>query len=208
MNKSKGFTLIEMAIVLAVIGLIAGAVLLRSGSVIGDAKTTGTIVLIKDLTAAISDFKNRYRYFPGDFPKAGDDISGITPACNIDPSTQTLITIGNGQIDTDTETTCASVELVLAGLIKGSTKGIFSPNNFSAIPDVFVTARRTTGLLPPAFLPSVQNEIQLKDQPCDTVRAIDSKLDDGNLATGNIRASVALCTPGSAMPVPFLDIGL
>jgi len=203
-NKSKGFTLIEISIVLVIIGLILGAVLMRSESVIGGAKTTGMIALIKDLTAAINDFKSRYHYLPGDMPKAGDDISGISASCNI---ATTTANIGDGQVNTADEVNCVAEHLVQAGLIKGSASGIFSQNNASITPDVFFTARRTIGSLPPAFSPTVLNEIELTNQPCETAKGIDSKLDDGDFATGNIRASVTSCTPGSSNdPVPYLDI--
>ena len=204
MNKGKGFTLIEISIVLVIIGLILGAVMLRSGSVIGGAKTTGMIALIKDLSAAINDFKNRYHYLPGDMPKAGDDMSGISATCNI---ATTTAKIGDGQVNTTDEVNCVAEHLVQAGLIKGSASGIFSQNNTSLTPDVFFTARRTSGSLPPAFSPTVLNEIELTNQPCETAKAIDSKLDDGDFATGNIRASVTSCTPGGSNdPVPYLDI--
>ena len=207
MNKTKGFTLIEMAIVLAIIGILLGLVLSRNSSVIGNAKTTNTIALIKDLSAATNDFKNRYHYLPGDLPKAGDDIPGITgTTCDI---ATTTANIGNGQIDTNTEVNCVAVELVQAGLIKGTTNGIFSPNNASNTPDVFVTARRTIGSNLPTFPPTVLNEIELTNQPCATAQGIDSKLDDGNFASGNIQASVTSCSPGVTNdPVPYLDIAL
>lgn len=210
MNKNKGFTLIEIAIVITIIGILLGAILLRSGSVIGNAKTTDTIALVKDLSAAINDFRSRYHYLPGDLPNAGNDIPGIAVSdpCNISPPG----TIGDGKIDPDTapgigEATCVAVELVQAGLIKGSTSGIFSRNG-TGTPDILVTARRSTGL---NQLPlTVINEIQLLKQPCETAQGIDSKLDDGNFKTGKITASVDTCTPGDSAtdPVPIIDIAL
>lgn len=203
MNKSRGFTLIEIAIVLTIIGILLGAILLRSGSIIGNAKTTDTLALIKDLSAAINDLKNRYHYLPGDIPKAGDDITGISAACNI---ATTTANIGNGQIDTAAEVACVAEHLVQAGLIKGSASGIFSQNNASTTPDVLLIARRTGGSLPPAFPPTVLNEIELTNQPCETAKAVDSKLDDGDFTTGNIRASVTSCMANDI--VPYLDIAL
>jgi len=205
-NNSKGFTLIEIAIVITIIGILLGAILLRSGLVIGNAKTTDTIALVKDLSAAVNDFKTRYHYLPGDLPLAGNDIPGIGASCNTAPNG----TIGDGKIDPDTvpgtETTCVAEHLVRAGLIKGNTSGIFTRNG-AGIPDVLVTARRSTGLnqLPTTVL----NEIQLLKQPCETALGIDSKLDDGDFTTGSIRASVTSCTPGGTNdPVPIIDIAL
>ena len=210
MNKSKGFTLIEIAIVITIIGILLGAILLRSGSVIGNAKTTDTIALVKDLSAAVNDFKTRYHYLPGDLPLAGNDIPGIGAPCNISPPG----TIGDGKIDPDTspgigETTCVAEHLVRAGLIKGGTTGIFTRHG-AGTPDVLVTARRTTnwmGALPPTFPANVLNEIQLLNQPCETAQGLDSKLDDGIFDKGNIQ--YPSCTPGSSTdPVPIIDIAL
>ena len=179
----------------------------RSSTVVGNAKTNATIAQIKDLSAAINDFKSRYHYLPGDMPQAGDNIPNLSAGCNIAVGATT--TIGNGQVDTPTEVGCVAEELVRAGLIRGKTTGIFSSNNYGTNPDIFFTARRTTGLLPPTFPASTLNEIELTNQPCQTAQDIDTKLDDGNFATGNIMASLASCTPGDSTtdPVPYLDIG-
>ena len=52
---------------------------------------------------------------------------------------------------------------------------------------------------------TIQNVIEFANLPCDVAKEIDRKIDDDNLATGNVRASVASCGPN---PVPFLAMGL
>lgn len=220
MNKDKGFTLVEIAIVVAVIGLLLAAVMSRGGFIIGNAKTNDTIALIKDLTSAINEFRGRYHYLPGDMPQAGDNITGMSTGCNIAAATAN---IGNGQIDTVAEVGCVAEHLVRAGLLKGNTTGLFSRSANTATPDVYFIARRSAGtavLLPsltgtglnlPSFPASVVNEIMITNQPCKTAQDIDAKLDDGNFATGKIRASVTSCMPGPAPegfndPVPHIDI--
>ena len=206
MNKQTGFTLIEISIVLVIIGLILGAVLLRSGSVIGNTKATSTIALIKDLSAATNDFKSRYHYLPGDLPNAGDDIPGITtnyPECNIAPPGN----IGNGLIDTPTEIGCVSKELVLAGFIKGSATGIVSPFNGGTTPDVFVRSANTSAVNVAAvnpFPPTVQNVIEIQGIPCDAASTIDSKIDDSIATAGNVMYTPTPCTNG----VTTLDVAL
>lgn len=208
MNKQAGFTLIEMAIVLTIIGLILGAVLLNGTGVIGNTKTTGTITLIKDLSGAISDFKSRYHYLPGDLPNAGDDIPEVAsnyPQCNIAPNG----TIGDGLIDTDPEINCVPVLLVLGGFIKGNIAGIWSPFNSSSTPDVFVRSAVTSAVNVAATNPfplTVQNVIEITGLPCDAAKSIDQKIDDGDLTTGNVRASPSCgVTPTSTTT---LDIAL
>ena len=216
MNKQEGFTLIEISIVLVIIGLILGAVSLRSGSVIGGAKTADTVALIKDLSAAINDFRSRYHYLPGDMPKASDDISGIVSGSTCDLITATA-SIGNGQIDTNGEIGCVAEHLVQAGLIKGEKRGsatlngIYTKNNMGSASDVSVLAR-SQGKIQTTTYPfsaTIQNVIEISGLPCETAMGLDSKMDDGNFATGNIRASVSTCTPGGTNdPVPYLDIAL
>jgi prepilin-type N-terminal cleavage/methylation domain-containing protein len=205
MNKnSKGFTLIELAIAITIIGILLAMVFLKGGSVIGNANTASTITLIKDLNESINDFKNRYHYLPGDLPLALNDIPNISTTCNIAIATAK---IGNGRIDTSIETACVAEQLVKAGLTKGRTDGLFTQSNGSDTPDVFLTARRTTGSNPPTFSISVQNEIEITNLPCDTAQGIDLKMDDGNFATGKIQASVATCATGATNdPVPIIDI--
>lgn len=202
MKYSRAFTIIELAIVITVIGIILGAIAARSGSLIGNAESTDTIALINDLSAAAISFKSKYHYLPGDMPLAGDEIPNVSAACNIVTSTSL---IGNGKLDTATEVGCVTEHLVLAGIIKGAINGIFTRSNNTNVADVFITARRAAGSLPV----SVINEIQINNLSCDTVRTIDSKLDDGNITTGRITASVAACVPNGANdPVPILDIAL
>lgn len=220
MNKQNGFTLVEISIVLVIIGLILGAVMLSGTVVIGNTKTTGTISLIKDLSGAVADFKNRYHYLPGDLPKAGDDIPGITGqtfaghSCNIAAGNGT---IGDGQIDTTDERDCVAVELVQAGFIKGSTTGILSPFNGSTTPDVFVLANSLCATFvtaykfgTPTLTPfSVQNVIEIQNIPCDAAIAIDSKIDDGDTTKGNARSNPACINGASGIPATTtLDVAL
>jgi prepilin-type N-terminal cleavage/methylation domain-containing protein len=209
MNKQAGFTLIEISIVLVIIALILGGVLVGVKVLIANTKTTSTITLIKDLTGAVSDFKSRYRYLPGDLPNAGVDITGITappppptiyPQCHITPNG----TIGNGLIDTDAEKNCVSVHLVLAGIIKGSATGIVSPFNGGTTPDVFVRATKafesTAAVV--GFPQTVQNVIEIQNIPCDAASTIDSKIDDGDTQIGRVRSTA--CVNG----ITTLDVAL
>ena len=193
MNKQIGFTLIELSIALVIIGLILSMIVIKSGVLVGDTKTTSTITLIKDLSGAVIDFKSRYHYLPGDLPKASDDISGVTIGSACDSGN------GNGLIDdTTNEIPCVAEHLVLAGFIKGTTTGIFSPfDNNQTNPDIFVMSASKSKVnvaATNAFPSSVLNVIEISNIPCDAAYAIDSKIDNGVTTSGNVRVEPACAT--------------
>ena len=115
-RHAHGFTMIEMAIVVVVIGLILGAVLISGSSVFGRAGVASLLSNIKDLATASRDFKTRYSYFPGDLPNAGTYITangGISGGCTYPVAGS----VGNGIVDTQTESDCALEHLVKAGML-------------------------------------------------------------------------------------------
>ena len=194
---------------LAIAGLILGAVFVGGQTLIANTKTTGTITLIKDLSGAVRDFKSRYHYLPGDLPVASQDVTGIIGGSTCDiaiPPTNPQI--GNGLIDTTTEKDCAAQELVLSGFIKGeqSAKGFVSPLNPGTSPDVFVMAAKISAVNVAALHPfpaTVQNVIEISNIPLDAAQAIDRKIDDGNLGSGNVMAA-----SGVDATHVMLDVGL
>ena len=75
--KCRGWTLIEIAIVLAVVGIILGIVASTSGkSLIGASHSQAVQASVKDLSEAIVRFRERYGYLPGDMPNASTRIPG------------------------------------------------------------------------------------------------------------------------------------
>lgn len=73
MNK-KGFTLIELSIVLVIIGLLIGGILVAQ-SLVESASVSSFVRQITQYDIAISNFKNNYRDLPGDnklFTNPGD----------------------------------------------------------------------------------------------------------------------------------------
>lgn len=61
----KGFTLVELSIVLVIIGLLIGGILVGQ-SLIDSAKINAQIRQLKQYDIAISLFKNKYKKLPGD----------------------------------------------------------------------------------------------------------------------------------------------
>jgi len=65
MGKTRGFTLVELAIVLVIIGIILGAIL-KGQELINNAKVKRLQNDLRGLEAAIWTFYDRYGRFPGD----------------------------------------------------------------------------------------------------------------------------------------------
>lgn len=68
-ERTRGFTLVEMAIVLVVIGLIVGGVLVGT-DLIKASEIRATVSQIEQYTAAAATFRTKYNCIPGDCPKA------------------------------------------------------------------------------------------------------------------------------------------
>ena len=201
---SRGFTLLEIAVVLVIVGLIAAGSALLISSQIESARTKSVMTQISDLTSAIADFKYRFKFMPGDFPvsTAASEIAGVSAACKIGGANAGD---GNGAISAS-ESNCVQEHLSGAGLIKSSSIGLAT--DFGGI-HVISNAASTVGAGTNPLPASTINVIELLTLPCSVALAVDTALDDGNLATGKIRASVASCTPkGSNDPVPALARGL
>lgn len=92
MNKQqRGFTLVEIAIVLVIIGLLLGGVL-KGQEMMTNAKVRNLADQASGVKAAYFAFQDRYRALPGDYSQATNNITGA--AAN---------GTGNGQITTGPE---------------------------------------------------------------------------------------------------------
>ena len=69
-KKSQGFTLVEIAIVLVIIGLLLGGIL-KGQEMITQAKIKNLIADFSGISAAYHGYQDRYRAIPGDDPNAG-----------------------------------------------------------------------------------------------------------------------------------------
>ena len=70
-----GFTLIEIAIVLVIIGLLLGGVL-KGQELINTARVRALNNTVDGVTAAWFSFQDRYRAFPGDYKQASINLPG------------------------------------------------------------------------------------------------------------------------------------
>lgn len=126
---SAGFTLVELAIVLTIIGLLIGGVL-KGQELINNARITTTISQVESYQAAHATFRDRYDSIPGDMPRAIGRLPGCTTASfcyNGDGnSILGIVSTNYSRNDQSGLTTMPSVEtsmywkhLVLADLISG-----------------------------------------------------------------------------------------
>lgn len=138
-NGDGGFTLLEMAIVLVIVGLIVGGVLVGRDMIRGTElrKNYGQYEAI---VTAINAFKTKFGCIPGDCPNATEfflehagcpDLSGASRASpgvfeNDTPSAATCNGDGDNRIDaakTVFEMTTIWQQLAAAGLIEGQFTG-------------------------------------------------------------------------------------
>jgi prepilin-type N-terminal cleavage/methylation domain-containing protein len=77
MKHQRGFTLVEIAIVLVIIGLLLGGIL-KGQELITSARVRNLANQIEGIKAAFFGFQDRYRALPGDFRLATTQISGAT----------------------------------------------------------------------------------------------------------------------------------
>ena len=201
--SALGFTLIEIAIVIAVIAILFTAIL-KGESLLQQSKVQSTIAIVDDLSTALLAFKQRYHYLPGDFPidATSPEISGVPAACIIGGANAGN---GNGVIG-PTESVCVLEHLAAAAFIKrgaGVLQSAYGPVQ------VIANASSQTALGTNPLPSNMQNVIEFANLPCAVAQEIDRKIDDSNIATGRARASVASCLPDAASsPVPFYAVGL
>jgi prepilin-type N-terminal cleavage/methylation domain-containing protein len=84
----KGFTLVELAIVMTIIGLLIGGVL-KGQQLLENARMTATIAQIKGFEAASTSFRDAYGALPGDLSAATDRLPncGTAVDCTTDLGT-------------------------------------------------------------------------------------------------------------------------
>src|SRR5919112_6141783 len=77
-GKSQGFTLVEIAIVLVIIGLLLGGIL-KGQEMIVQARIKNVMADFSGISAAYHGYLDRYRAIPGDDPNA-DTRWSVAPA--------------------------------------------------------------------------------------------------------------------------------
>jgi len=194
-NKQSGFTLVEIAIVLVIIGLLLGGVL-KGQELINSAKVKNYATDFRNIPLLIYGYQDKFRALPGDDPTADTRFTGGTKATNG--------TLGNGVIQGNWNSETMLDETVLfwqhvrlANLAAGST-------DFASLANASLPANADggrigiqsgtaplTGLAGSYFICSAGIQGKYAKQ-------LDVTMDDGDTAKGSMRAGTGTA-PGTAI---------
>src|SRR6266704_57230 len=99
-KRMQGFTLVEIAIVLVIIGLLLGGIL-KGQEMITQAKIKNVVADFSGISAAYYGYQDRYRAIPGDDPNADTRWSGATVSTGAEKGNGRISGKYNSTTDTD-----------------------------------------------------------------------------------------------------------
>ena len=172
MSKQGGFTLVEIAIVLVIIGLLLGGVL-KGQEMIKNAEIRSVITDVKGVTTAVYAYRDRYNAIPGD-DILGTEHTGLALSKGTGDG---VVGTGKGTGSTNNEDDNFFAHLREVNLITGS--GITAPTH--SLGGVMTAENATYNF--------TGNLVCMdKIDGADAI-IIESKEDDGDATTGTIQAS-------------------
>ena len=201
-RRQRGFTLIELAIVLVIIAILLGSIL-TTQSLIQSARVQDTIAIASDLSQATRDFRTKFGALPGDHPRATTQVAGATVDGN-----------GDGEIGTAAETAAATDHLNRAGMIRppdaaGQMLSRYGLVRLMSTGFAFASCNAGGVNLDFTGIPvTLRNWVVLSTLPSEVAAEIDRKLDDGVFNTGRIRGTSAYTGAGALAQVLCLAIPL
>ncbi len=180
-NRESGFTLVEIAIVLVIIGLLIGGVL-KGQELIKNAKIKNVMKQCDEMRVAFSSYQDRYKFLPG-------DDTGANARWGVANGN------GNGQI-TGAEADRAFQHLSEAGFISGTydgTSATLPRNPFGG--EYEVQYASVNG--------RVIHWFQTHDIPGDIAEILDISYDDNVWNTGSMRGDNQYTSNVITMSIEF-----
>ena len=194
MKRESGFTLIEIAIVLVIIGLLLGGVL-KGQELITSARVRNLIAQQDGVKAAYFGFLDRFRALPGDYPQATANITGATVIGNGNGQIEAAATPANGSVTT--EDIAVWEHLSRAGFINGAYTHAATYTTASAPtnPYTMFLQLRYDNVYADAGTATTRHNLKTGNQiPADILAEVDRKIDDGNAQLGTFRFTTLSAT--------------
>lgn len=213
-RAQTGFTLIEIAIVLVIIGLLLGGVL-KGQELINSAKVKNLATDFKNIPVYIYGYQDKFRALPGDDAQAVNHVAGAlatTPAGSV----------GNGVVNGSWNSATTSDEsylfwqhVRLAGLTTGSTTtGATDYLPLNAVGGAIGIQSGTNNVLTtPMNATAGATPIRGTYVICSPnilgkfAKQLDLQMDDGNTAAGAMMAGIATAAGTAMTAVPTNTVG-
>ena len=199
-QRNQGFTLVEIAIVLVIIGLLLGGIL-KGQEMITQAKIKNVIADFSGISAAYHGYVDRYKKIPGDDPCAGGVVAAGTCGTTTGRWTGATAGSGNGVIAGKYNTATATDESRLwwdhlrrAGFVSGV--GDLQPFNALSGQIGVQTGDAAGGVALAGFAGIIICSANLPDK---IAIAADTQMDDGVPDKGTVRG-YAQTTPNPDVP--------
>ncbi|MEO8007444.1 MAG: prepilin-type N-terminal cleavage/methylation domain-containing protein [Betaproteobacteria bacterium] len=200
-QKNRGFTLIEIAIVLVIIGLLLGGVL-KGQELINSAKVKNFATDFRNIPLYIYAYQDKFKALPGDDPRVVTNVAGATLATTPANLQGNAVIDGAWNTTTNTDESCLFWQHVrLAGLAAGATtvncaaNADYWPKNadggqigIQSNGPGFTTITGMTG----TYIICSQGILG------KYVKQLDVMLDDKETSTGSLRAILTTAIPGAA----------
>jgi prepilin-type N-terminal cleavage/methylation domain-containing protein len=181
----KGFTLVEIAIVLVIIGLLLGGIL-KGQEMITQAKIKNAVADFSGISAAYYGYQDRYRAIPGDDPNAGKRWSGAFSGNGNGVVAGAYNAACPGTLESGSPESCLWWDdLRRAGFVPGNG-GTQPFNAFTGILGV-QTGNANDGTALGGFAGLIVCSANIPDK---VAIAVDTQMDDGLIDKGTVRGEL------------------